>query len=115
MLHCFATPLLFIAQASTKNHGEFAPVWWRSLDYLFLIISFVAVYRSTQTSAKKMMKIALWVSWAALVIVIMNEKLELLHLPEVITYIIAATLIVLHIYNLNYCQCKNDKCCGKNE
>lgn len=113
MLHCFATPLLFIAHASSKNHNGMAPTWWRSLDYLFLIISFFAVYRSTKTTTKKMMKSALWISWVALFIVIMNEKLELLHLPEFVTYIIAAILIIVHLYNLNYCQCKNDKCCTK--
>ena len=39
---------------------------------------------------------------------IMNEKGELLHLPEYMTYASALLLAGIHFYNLKYCQCKND-------
>ncbi len=111
VLHCIATPLLFIAQAGVAHTNTMALSWWRSLDYVFLAISFFAVYRATHVSSKKYMKVALWSSWSALAATILNEKLELFPIPEVVIYAVTIVLIVLHLYNLNYCQCKTDHCC----
>ena len=74
VVHCLATPLLFIAHTCTLGVCETAPGWWKSLDYLFLAISFFAIHRSTQTTSKKVMKYALWTNWAALFFLIINEK-----------------------------------------
>lgn len=111
MVHCIATPLLFIAQTHTVTSSSTIPIWWKWMDYLFLAISFFAVYRSSQTTSNNTIKNALWVSWGSLTIIILNEKVELFHLPEFITYVIASILIFLHLYNRKYCQCKTDKCC----
>lgn len=115
MLHCLATPLFFIAQTSSKEMHSIASMSWQGLDYLFLSVSFIAVYRSTQITSKKIMRIALWGSWLLLCMIILNEKLALVHFPEYLTYVPAITLAILHIFNLNYCQCKTDNCCVKDE
>ena len=109
MLHCFATPLLFIAQTSSAS-SDTMPIWWKWIDYFFLTISFFAIYRSTQITSKNFMKSALWINWIILLLVILNEKAGLVHLPEVFTYAVASSLVILHLYNQKYCQCKNDKC-----
>lgn len=114
IIHCLATPLLFIAQTCAMGGCETAPVWWKSLDYLFLMISFIAIYRSTKTTSKNVMKYALWLCWVALFLLIVNEKTQWVSLSETFTYFIAFTLAALHIYNMNYCQCKTDKCCVRN-
>ncbi len=114
MIHCFATPLLFIAQTCTVA-CESAPSWWRNLDYLFLVISFFAVYQSAKNTSRNLMKPALWISWIVLFLVIMNEKLNVFIISETITYISAFTLVTLHLYNLNYCKCKTDNCCTNHE
>ena len=116
IVHCLITPLVFIATTSTLNH-EFIgiPKWWRNLDFLFLLISFIAIHRSTKTTSKKIMKPALWVSWVFLLLLIVNEKMTLISLAEYFTYMAATLLAGLHLYNLRYCQCKNDNCCIKNE
>ncbi|MEM7552260.1 MAG: MerC domain-containing protein [Bacteroidota bacterium] len=111
MVHCFATPFLFIAQTASVGSSEVTPAWWSSIDYLLLGISFIAVFRSVQTTSKTWIKYALWFSWSILAIVIFNEKLGFMHLNEGIIYIPALSLIVLHIYNRRYCQCKIDECC----
>ena len=111
IVHCIATPFLFITQASSVICCEAAPVWWKFMDYFFLIISFFAIYRSTQTTSINWMKTALWLSWVALFIVIINEKLELFTLIAVINYIPAIALMTLHLYNRKYCQCNTTKCC----
>ena len=114
VIHCLATPLLFIAQSCSVGGCESTPFWWRNIDYLFLVISFISVYRTTQTTSRRIMKPAFWLSWVFLVFLIVNEKLTWFSLPEVTTYLIAFTLVGLHLYNLTYCQCKMDKCCMKN-
>ena len=116
VIHCLITPVIFIASTcSVHNEYSSIPKWWINLDFLFLLISFVAIYRSTQTTSKKIMKPALWISWFLLSLLVVNEKMTLLNLPVYFTYISATTLAALHLYNLKYCQCKDDNCCIKNE
>lgn len=114
IVHCVVTPFVFLAQSCTIDTCETSPFWWSSLDYLFLIMSLLSIYHSTQTTSNKLMKPILWSNWSLLFLLITNEKLELFWLPEAITYIAAFILAVVHIYNLKYCQCKHDNCCVKN-
>ncbi|APU10904.1 hypothetical protein A5M85_11605 [Cellulophaga lytica] len=114
LVHCFATPFIFIAHSCAAGGCETSPVWWRSLDYIFLIISFLAVLQSAKNTSKNFMKPLLWASWFSLFFLIVNEKIQLLSLPETVTYIIAIVLAALHIYNLKYCQCKTNNCCSNN-
>ncbi|NMH86894.1 MerC domain-containing protein [Flavivirga algicola] len=111
MVHCIATPLLFIAHTCAEHGCSTTPTWWKSLDYFFLFISFFAVYRSTKTTSKNFMKPLLWLSWSALFLVILNEMLGIYHVPEGLTYTPALALVALHLYNLKYCQCKTENCC----
>lgn len=112
MIHCFITPFIFIAQSCSAACCASAPDWWKWIDYLFLVVSFFAVYRSTQTTSKSWMKVALWISWLGLFIVILNERISLINLPKAVTYVVASLLVFLHLYNRMYCQCKTDKCCA---
>lgn len=111
IIHCVATPFIFITQACTATCCESTPVWWRFIDYFFLVISFLAIYRSTQTTVVNWIRTALWLSWISLFLVIMNEKIEWISLPEVVNYIPAIALTLLHLYNQKYCQCNQGKCC----
>lgn len=115
LLHCMATPFLFIAQSSAMAYEETSHGWWGFIDYFFLVISFIAIYRSAKTSSSNTIKNALWVSWFLLVFVIVNETKQFVNLPEYTIYIPALLLIVLHIYHLKYCQCQDDKCCSKHQ
>ena len=113
ILHCLATPLLFITHVYGSFGSETVPFWWKNLDYLFLIVSFAAIYRSTQTTSIKFMKYALWAGWAILFSLILNEKMMWLNIPGIYNYTAAIGLSTLHIYNLKYCQCKDENCCVK--
>ena len=44
-IHCFATPILFVAQSSFVS-ADIQPIWWESMNYLFIFLSFIAVYLS---------------------------------------------------------------------
>lgn len=114
LLHCFATPFLFVAIAGSANYGGEAPTWWVSINYAFLIISFFAVYRSAQTTSLSFMKPLFWISWLALTFVIVNEQFGWLELSEAVTYAAATFLVILHLYNRRYCQCETDHCCVDN-
>ena len=114
VMHCLATPLIFIAHTCPIDGYETSPSWWRNLDYIFLIISFLAVMRSAKNTSKSFMKLSLWLSWVTLFLLIINEKIQLISLPEIMTYVTALSLAVLHIYNMKYCQCKTNKCCIHN-
>ncbi|MCG8372428.1 MAG: MerC domain-containing protein [Balneolales bacterium] len=115
ILHCFATPFLFVALAGSASYGGEAPLWWLSISYIFLGISFFAVYRSTQTTSRSFMKPLFWVSWIVLSFVIVNEQFEWLELAEMFSYLAAFILVGLHLYNRRYCQCESDHCCVENE
>lgn len=113
-VHCMATPFLFVAKSCSDVCCSGTPTWWRIIDVLFLVISFIAIYFSAKNSTNTKIKIGLWVSWVILALIIVNEYYNVLHLPHWLIYIPAVSLIVLHIYNRKYCRCKTDKCCTTN-
>lgn len=114
VVHCLITPFIFIAHSTTISSGETSLIWWQNLDYLFLIISFFAVARSAKTTSSNFIKSSLWISWITLFLLILNEKLELVSIPETVIYITGITLAALHIYNLKFCKCKTPNCCTHN-
>ena len=111
VVHCLLTPLIVIAHSCCKEGCDAAPTWWKSIDFIFLTISFISIYQSTKTTTQDAMKPILWSFWSLLSFLIINEKIHLLEIPETISYITAITLAFFHIYNLRYCQC-DEKCCS---
>ncbi len=112
LVHCVATPFLFIARACTDTCCSSTPVWWQLVDYLFIVISFAAIYYASKNTNKKWMQIALWSSWAVLLFTILNETFETGLLPEMFIYFPASAIVGLHFYNRRYCKCAKDKCCA---
>lgn len=111
LLHCIATPFIFIVQSSTLTCCTKAPTWWGFIDYFFLVVSFLAIYKTAKTTSSNWMKPALWFSWCLLFVVIINEKITWFSFNENLIYVPAVALIVLHTYNRKYCQCNTNKCC----
>ena len=112
MIHCIATPFLFLAKTCSASCCASSPGWWSALDYIFLLISFFAIYQSSKNSSKISIAYAMWTSWLFLLAVLLNEQLHLLSLSEYAIYFPAIMLVVLHIYNLKFCRCKTDTCCA---
>jgi len=114
LVHCVATPFLFVAHLGEVGHHHHhhgtSPFWWQLIDIAFLVIAFVAVYWSAKNSSKQWMKFALFISWAALTLVLVNEKLAFFHLAEEIIYLPTIALIGFHLYNRRYCQCGCEAC-----
>ena len=111
LIHCVATPFLFLAKSCSDICCAETPIWWKTIDYLILLISFIAIYRSTKTSNSTPIKWLLWISWISLALIVLNESVNLVDINKNIILIPALALVILHLYNLKYCQCQTDYCC----
>ena len=80
-IHCFATPILFVAQSGLLS-SNIQPLWWESINYIFIALSFIAVYYSAKNTSENIMKPILWLCWLFFVSVILNEMIELTKIPE---------------------------------
>lgn len=110
-LHCIATPFIFAARSCSINSCcASSPLWWRLVDVVFLGIALVAVYHSAQKSTKQWLKWALYLSFAGLAFMVLNDYLQFLHLPQWLTFVPPFALISLHAYHLRSCQCQ--QCCS---
>lgn len=107
VLHCLATPLLFIVQAGTACE-EAGPWWWSLIDFVFLAISAVAVWRTAKNSSKKWLSNALYISWFILAFLLINHRLHFIPLPHMLLYLPALSLVGFHVYNLRSCRCVDD-------
>lgn len=111
LVHCMATPVLFLAKACSTTCCADAPIWWQFIDYMFIVISFIAIYFATQNSSKSWLQMALWGSWAVLLVTILSETVNLNLLPAHFVYFPALSIVVLHFYNQRYCSCSENQCC----
>jgi len=102
LLHCIATPFIFLVQANNMSCGKVGPWWWQALDFLFLFIGFIAIYRSNQTTSLERMPKLMYGSWFVLSLFVVNSKESLFTLPIAILYLPAIALVGLHLYNLNH-------------
>lgn len=113
ILHCVATPFLFIAQScNVSGCCASSPAWWSAIDYLFIGITFLAVYQSGKNTSKPWIKYAMYTGWIVLSLLTFNEKFTLIPLASAWKYLAAFSLISLHLYNLKYCQCVEEACCA---
>lgn len=108
VIHCVATPFIFVVQASSAHHSAAGPSWWGMIDYLFLAVSLVAVYFSAKDTTLSWIPTALYASWGILAFFIINERFHFLHASHALVYLPAASLILLHLYNRKYCRCEVD-------
>ena len=111
MIHCLATPFFFVASACSVSCCSGAPLWWQWIDYVFLVISFIAVKHSTVSTNSKWVKLGLWFSWVGLLFFVLNIKFLWFNISPNMKFIPAFSLIGVHLYNLKYCQCKSKESC----
>ncbi len=111
-IHCVVTPFIFIAKACTATCCSDAPAWWLMIDYLFLVISFLAIFFISKNLTKKWLLTAFWTSWFVLLFTIANHSIEIINLPSYFIYLPSISIVVLHFYNLQFCKCQNETCCS---
>ena len=111
LIHCLATPLIFVVQACTKSCCAAGPWWWGLIDYFFLVVSLIAIYYSARSTTLKWMPLALYLSWGLLAFLILHERFPYFDIPHLMIYLPAFGLVFLHLYNRKYCKCEEEKCC----
>jgi hypothetical protein len=110
-VHCIATPFIFVAQSCHVDACcDASPGWWSAIDYVFVGITFAAVFFSARQSAHQWIKISLYASWVILTALVFNEKMDWIALADEWKYGAAFALISLHLYNRRFCQCGDDSC-----
>ena len=111
IIHCIITPLLFVINAELATKSTLLAL--QVIGYLFLIISFFAVYKSAVNTTNNVVKVLFFVLWSFLLLLILNESFGVFKIAETFTFISAFSLSALHIYNLKYCQCEDEECCAQ--
>lgn len=104
LVHCMLTPVLFTVQAISLNCAELSPVWWKSIDFLFLIISFLAIYYTVKSSTSEWVSRGLYFWWLVLAFIIVNSTFQWINFTHALIYIPALAVSGLHLYNLKYCR-----------
>jgi hypothetical protein len=101
LVHCIATPLLIAFGAGFITNLFF--------KYLFLIISFVSIFKATENITSKKISLLLWISfWGFLFSTLFQEEYEWLHYSG---YVFAILIIIGHILNIRHCR----ECSKQNE
>ena len=96
-IHCLMIPALLLIKYlwAGKTAVPNLPYWWGYLDYLFLVISFTAVYHAAGHTTARWIKVSLWTCWCLLSTGILFE--EQLHW---LAYLASAGLIATHFFNI---------------
>ena len=100
MIHCLATPFVFFLKTSTAMCCSETPMWWQSIDYLFLTVAFFAVVHIIKNNrTQAWLKSLLIISWTGLLIVTLNTTFFIFHISNSLAYAPAISLVTLHLYN----------------
>lgn len=113
LVHCMLTPVLFAVQATSLSCADISPAWWQAIDFLFLVISFFAIYFTARSSTSVWVSRGLYFWWFILALIIVNATFQWLSIPHSLVYIPALVVSGLHLYNRKYCRCQDDECCAE--
>ena len=112
-IHCAVTPVFFIAKPfihSSVNYHSHGSGFWAMLDYVFLVLSLIAVWFSSKHTNLKSIKWVLWSAWIVFSIGLLSERI---HFENGIwlMYSGSAALVIAHVINYRHCQkCKKESC-----
>ena len=106
LVHCALTPLIFTAKPlyygmigkQVHHHGA-----WAALDYVFLVLSFLAVWYSARNTPFTSLKWVLWGAWTVFAIGLLLES-QHLAIGHWLMYVGSITLVIGHIKNFYHGQ-----------
>lgn len=105
-IHCALTPVFFAARPvleSTIDKHSHGTGFWAILDYIFLVLSLVAVWYSSRHTNHKVIKKVLWWAWGIFAIGLLSETIHFYY-GKWFMYVGSITLVVAHLYNHRYCK-----------
>lgn len=99
LVHCIATPLLIAFGVGFMTNPFF--------KYLFLVISFVSIFKSTEYTTNMKNALFFWISFFGFLFsTLFQENYHWLHY---VGYFFAILIITGHILNIKHCRkCLND-------
>ncbi len=105
-IHCAIAPLLFaskpLLESTLGEHGHsHGPGFWALLDYLFLLLSLVAVWYSAKHTSHKKIKAVLWIAWVVFSLGLLSESFHF-ERGKWFMYMGSIVLVVAHTYNHRY-------------
>ena len=105
-IHCTLLPLFFVVQPVLGNAAAEHPgglLILGLLDYVFLILSLLAVWYSARHTTHTTLKWILWFGWGMFAFGLLSEPFEL-PIGKWLMYAGSTTLVVAHLKNYRYCQ-----------
>lgn len=94
LIHCIATPLLLSIGANLFTYP--------AVEYAFLLLSFIAIYKTTAPAKKSKISLLLWLSFAVfLVSTVLKEQYGYLHYTA---YAASFSIICGHILHMRQCK-----------
>lgn len=103
-VHCTLTPLFFatrpILEGTLDKHGH-SSEFWSLLDYLFLGLSFIAVWYSARHTSYSVIKWIFWGAWSIFTIGLLSELFHFYY-AKWLMYVGSIALIGMHLFNLFY-------------
>ena len=112
-IHCTLTPIFFAARPvleGTMGSHTHGVSFWGALDYVFLVLSLVAVWYSARHSGHPTIKKVLWIAWLVFAVGLLSEPLDIAY-GKWLMYAGSLVLVVAHLQNYRYCQSKADGAC----
>lgn len=101
IIHCLLMPLVFSAQSVYLQHQDGVPF---HLDYLFLFLSFVAVYYVTRQNSSHWINTLLWLSFGLFAVSVIFQ--DVFYILIYFQYLASFLLILGHILHIRRCnQC----------
>ena len=104
-IHCTLTPIFFAAKPIWETTmGEHVHGIWEMLDYVFLILSLMAVWYSARHTTHTTLKWVLWFAWGIFTVGLLTESF---FFGKWLMYTGSIILVMAHIKNYRHCQkCK---------
>jgi len=93
IIHCLAVPTLLALGISFMSN----PL----ITFLFILIAFISIYKSTRGNFTKGISIFLWVAFTCFTISTLFEKHD--EIFEYGMFIFSLSIILGHFYNMRYC------------
>lgn len=97
--HCILTPFLILLVSRYE--------WWENLTYLFLAVSFYAVYGAIKTKPPKHVLFLICGGYALLTLFLLLEGMW--PFAEPLSYVASFGLVVGHTLNIKHCKKCNKK------
>jgi len=108
-VHCAITPIFFLSKPLLEHSNELhshGNLFWSALDYVFLILSFIAIWYSSKHTSHKNIKTIFWVAWCIFTLGLISEKIDFEY-GLWLTYLGSIILVIAHIINYRHCRkCK---------